>query len=94
MNPVNSFEDARPGSIEQFITEHYWGYSRQKDGGTKEYAVQHPAWRVQEVKSVRSRIDADTMYGAQFGPALREHPVSALVAEGSEVSVSRGVRIA
>lgn len=94
VNPMSSFEVAQTGSIEQFITEHYWGYTRQKDGGTKEYAVQHPAWRVQGVNCVRSQIDVETMYGAQFGPTLRKHPVCTLVAEGSAVSVSRGVRIA
>jgi len=26
-----------PGSEEEFIAEHYWGYSRQRDGGTSEY---------------------------------------------------------
>ena len=35
-----------PGSEEEFITEHYWGYNRQRDGGTMEYGVEHPRWRV------------------------------------------------
>ena len=26
-------------SLEEFITEHYWGYSTQRDGGTVEYQV-------------------------------------------------------
>jgi hypothetical protein len=35
-------EEAAPGSEEEFITEHYWGYTRQRDGGTIEYRVEHP----------------------------------------------------
>ena len=31
-----------PGSEAEFITEHYWGYTRQRDGGTMEYQVAHP----------------------------------------------------
>jgi len=34
------------GSLSQFITEHYWGYTTQKGGGSLEYEVQHPPWRV------------------------------------------------
>ena len=31
-----------PGSEAEFIAEHYWGYARQRDGGTVEYRVEHP----------------------------------------------------
>jgi uncharacterized protein YqjF (DUF2071 family) len=34
-----------PDSEAEFITEHYWGYTRQRDGGTVEYHVSHPRWR-------------------------------------------------
>src|SRR5204863_2945524 len=36
-------QPARPsvGSEAEFITEHYWGYSRQRDGSTMEYRVEH-----------------------------------------------------
>src|SRR4028118_913167 len=30
------------GSEEEFITEHYWGYTKQRDGGSIEYRVEHP----------------------------------------------------
>lgn len=34
------------GSQQEFITEHYWGYARQRDGSTVEYRVEHPRWQV------------------------------------------------
>jgi len=34
------------GSEAEFVTEHYWGYTAQRDGGCKEYQVAHPPWRV------------------------------------------------
>src|SRR5262249_24493067 len=37
---------AEEGSLEQYITEHYWGYAQQSDGSTKEYRVAHERWRV------------------------------------------------
>ena len=39
------------GSHEHFIAEHYWGYARQKDGGTVESEVRHPPWRVFDAHS-------------------------------------------
>ena len=32
------------GSEEEFITEHYWGYTKRTRGNTSEYGVQHPRW--------------------------------------------------
>jgi uncharacterized protein YqjF (DUF2071 family) len=83
-----------PDSEAAFITEHYWGYTRQRDGGTVEYQVSHPAWRVWSVEATGSFIDVVNLYGAVFEPALREKPISAFLAEGSAVTVHRPRRIA
>src|SRR6201996_9299317 len=34
------------GSEEEFITEHYFGYTKRSDGSTSEYGVEHPRWKV------------------------------------------------
>jgi uncharacterized protein YqjF (DUF2071 family) len=83
-----------PGGEEEFIFEHYWGYSRQRDGGTVEYAVEHPSWRVWQTNEAELECDVAALYGAAFVPALGVEPHSAFVAEGSAVQVRRGVRIA
>jgi hypothetical protein len=83
-----------PGSEEQFIFEHYWGYVRRRDGGTSEYAVEHPPWRVWSVASASLDCDAAALYGPTFAPALAQTPRSAFVAEGSAVQVRRGMRCA
>jgi uncharacterized protein YqjF (DUF2071 family) len=82
-----------PGSEAEFITEHYWGYSAQRDGGTVEYRVEHPAWRVWRASAAALEVDAEALYGAAFARALAGPPRSAFVAEGSPVVVRRGVRI-
>ena len=84
----------RPGGEEEFIFEHYWGYARQRDGGTVEYQVEHPAWNVRAV--AESAIDADiaALYGPQFIEPLRAAPRSAFVADGSPVQVRLGGRVA
>src|SRR5687767_12976800 len=33
------------GSEEEFIVQHYWGYTRQRDGSTVQYQVEHEPWR-------------------------------------------------
>lgn len=84
---------AAEGSEAQFITEHYWGYTRQRDGTTLEYQVTHPAWRVWRAESPTLDANATELYGAEFAESLTGPPVSAFVAEGSEVVVCRPVRL-
>lgn len=81
------------GSEAEFITEHYWGYTRQRDGGTLEYEVQHPSWRVWTANDAWFDGDATALYGEDFARILREPPSSAQVAWGSEVAVYPGVRL-
>lgn len=83
-----------PGSEAEFITEHYWGYTRQRDGGTLEYRVDHPRWPVWQ--TARARYEAPPgaeAYGPEFAEVLEGEPASAFVAVGSEISVFPGRRI-
>jgi uncharacterized protein len=81
------------GSLEQFITEHYWGYAAQRDGGTIEYHVMHPQWRVWHGARAGFEGDAAEIYSSAFAEALRRPPDSAFIAEGSPVIVFKGRRI-
>lgn len=83
----------REGSLGQFITEHYWGYSAQSDGGCLEYEVQHPQWRVRQAKDAKFSGDAALFYGADFGRVLMRPPDSAFLAEGSGVSVFSATKV-
>jgi len=74
-------------SQEEFITEHYWGYTRQRDGTTVEYRVEHPPWRVWQVEGTTIAGNLDAVYGNNFAGILRERPASAFMAEGSAVTV-------
>lgn len=87
---------ARPlvaGSEEEFITEHYWGYARQRDGGTVEYQVEHPRWNVWRAESAALGCDVAALYGRGFAEPLSAPPRSALIADGSPVIVRKGRRI-
>lgn len=82
------------GSSEEFITEHYWGYVRQRDGGTVEYQVEHPRWRVCSAQSSEFVCDVEGLYGTGFTGFLRKQPASAFLADGSPVTVFGGTRLA
>jgi len=89
-----SAESLVAGSEAEFITEHYWGYTRQRDGGTLEYEVEHPPWRVWATPRATFTGPAALLYGDAFGAALASAPRSAFVADGSPVAVYAGRRIA
>ncbi len=82
-----------PGSEAEFITEHYWGYTRQRDGGTLEYQVEHPRWTVWTPTQASFTGPSPELYGPDFGRVLSTSPRSAFVALGSSVAVHRGVRL-
>ncbi len=80
-------------SHESFITEHYWGYAAQQDGSTVEYQVEHPRWNVWNAVTTEFDCDVSSLYGEEFAPFLSADPVSAFVADGSDVIVRSGGRI-
>jgi len=78
------------GSLEQFITEHYWGYSRQPNGGTVEYHVSHVPWKVWTANHANFSGDTNDLYGNELSKLLKQTPASAFIADGSPVNVLRG----
>lgn len=83
----------REGSEAEFITEHYWGYNAQRDGSALEYRVEHPRWRVYETSESALDCDVRALYGEAFCESLDRRPSSAFLAEGSAVTVRKGVRV-
>jgi uncharacterized protein len=81
------------GEEAEFITEHYWGYTKRRDGSTSEYEVEHPSWRVMDVSQASFSAPVELLYGREFAEYLQGDPVSALLAEGSRVSVYPGKRL-
>ena len=78
------------GSHEEFITEHYWGYTA-RGQGTSEYRVEHPRWKIWSADSFEFQANTSTLYGEKFVEPLNADPVSAFIADGSHVEVQRRV---
>ena len=81
------------GSHEEFISEHYWGYTAQRDGGTIEYKVDHPQWSVWPILEPIASEGLGEFYGSNFRDTLASAPFSSFVANGSDIVVRRGSRI-
>lgn len=82
------------GSMEEFITEHYWGYAPRRGGGTTEYAVEHRRWEAYPVLAHRIACDFGSLYGREFAELSGRQPDHVLLAEGAPVSIRWGQQIA
>ena len=79
-------QEIQEGSQEEFITEHYWGYTGRPQG-TTEYQVEHPRWRVWQATGSSFSADTASLYGPEFVECLSQRPASAFIADGSAVKV-------
>ena len=70
-----------------FITEHYWGYTKINENKTSEYEVAHPTWKTYNVWDYSLDIKYKELYGEDFDCLNTIKPVSVMLAEGSEISV-------
>ena len=87
VNGVNIKEPMLPGSIEEFIFEHYYGYTKINEQQSIEYKVNHPRWQVNNVVDYSIHCDFKSMYGNNFSFLSDHQPESVILAEGSPVTV-------
>jgi len=82
------------GSEAEFITEHYWGYTRRTSARCSEYKVEYPRWSVWPVCEAALDCDVASLDGEEFSHVLCQPCASAFVADGSPVIVYRGNTVA
>ena len=75
-------------SIEDFIFEHYFGYTKINHNTSQEYKINHPRWLINKVIEFNLQCDFESMYGADFGFLTHAQPQSVIFAQGSPVSVN------
>lgn len=74
-------------SEEEFITEHYWGYTPLAANKCSEYGVEHPCWETYKVKDFKIDVSFDKVYNKDFLFLNSQKPDSVMLAEGSEIMV-------
>ena len=87
LNATVENENMVPGSKEEFIFEHYYGYTKINDHLSQEYKVNHPRWQVNKVIDYSINCDFKSMYGNDFSFLNNQEPDSVIIAEGSPVTV-------
>lgn len=83
-------KEAKPAtenSEEEFITEHYWGYTKMAENKTSAYNVVHPKWNIHKVLSFDLLCNAAALYSDAFMHCLAMQPTSVFMADGSAVSI-------
>jgi len=76
-----------PGSLEEFIIEHYWAYTRCRNGRTSEFRVAHDPWHIAPATNVTWNCHIASNYDSPLGAFLTSAPASAIIAAGSPVEV-------
>jgi uncharacterized protein YqjF (DUF2071 family) len=74
-------------SLESFIYEHYFGYTKTAKNETEEYKLQHPSWKISEVLDYQIDCDFEAMYGKSFSVLNQTQPEAVFIAEGSSVGI-------
>lgn len=77
-------------SEEEFITEHFWGYTKLGEVKTSEYEVAHPRWQIYPVTDYSIDVDFKKVYSNDFAFLNDLKPKSVFLAEGSEIVVKDG----
>ena len=80
-------------SHEEFIIEHYWGYTSRGAQRTDEYKVEHPKWELFNIEKHEIKVDFGELYGAEFAFLNGTQPHSIFMAKGSDVAVYKGAKL-
>ncbi|MFL5585174.1 MAG: YqjF family protein [Gemmatimonadaceae bacterium] len=87
-------KDMARASLEEFLSERPWGYTRQRDGGTIQYHVDHPRWKIWSDTQWELEGRLAEFYDEPFAAILGTHPASVFIADGSAIAIHLPERIA
>jgi uncharacterized protein YqjF (DUF2071 family) len=93
VSALSAPSDIRAESEEEFITEHYWGYTQVNDRLTSQYQVEHPRWQIYPVLKHTINVRFGELYGSEFNFLKDRIPDSIMLAEGSGISVRSANKI-
>jgi uncharacterized protein YqjF (DUF2071 family) len=75
------------GSFEEFIFEHYFGYTKIDNTTTEEYCIHHQRWEINSINEVDIQCDFGAMYGNDFEFLNSIKPSDVFLTNGSAVAV-------
>ena len=78
----------KKNSFENFIFEHYYGYTKIDNSKTEEYQIAHPSWLINEIEACKIDCDFEIMYGKDFAVLDKTKPTAVFLAKGSAISIN------
>lgn len=87
VNASTSAIKMQAGTMQSFIFEHYYGYTKLDQSQSIEYKINHPSWEVNMVNQFDIKCDFGLFYGSDFEGLTDIKPHSVFLAEGSAISV-------
>lgn len=84
---LNAKKIMQKDSFENFIFEHYYGYTKINDFVAEEYQIAHPSWLINEVINYKIDCDFEKMYGSDFAILDNTPPTTVFLAEGSAIAI-------
>lgn len=80
-------QSMKSNSLERFIYEHYYGYTKVSENKTEEYHLQHPSWKTHSILEYKIDCDFEAMYGKDFAVLNETQPAAVFIAKGSKVGI-------
>jgi len=80
-------------SEEHFISEHFSGYVKDKNGSTNEFDIERPTWRMHKVRHYEVHCNFEKEYGQNFAILNSIKPSSVFLAEGSQIQVTHKKKV-
>jgi uncharacterized protein len=80
-------KEMEKNSLERFIYEHYFGYTKISESETEEYKLQHPSWKVSQVTDYAIDCNFEAMYSKSFSVLNEIKPEAVFIADGSAVAI-------
>jgi len=77
----------RSGSVEAFITNRFWGYTKVSVNKTVEFCIAHQPWNIHVLKSCRINCSSEALYGKTLHSYLTKEPALSFMMDGSFVKV-------
>lgn len=84
----NELNQLKTNSLEEFIYEHYYGYTKVSNNTTEEYKLQHPSWLTYKVLNYQIDCDFQKMYGDDLKLLNSTNPTAVFIAKGSKVGIN------
>ncbi len=77
----------RLGTSEEFLADHYYGFSKYNDTKTYIYQVDHPVWETFKVLDYSIDCDFGSLYGERFSFLNKIAPRTVLMTQGSQIKI-------